>query len=114
MKNDCWAKGGGKEGQGPKKKGGTKNDAAAAAEKTANEKANDDIEAWALIEEADDDGSAEASWSPANIAEEEQSNHIGGEAELYDSGASRHMSPFRHKFTTYQPIPPRPVVTADK
>ena len=114
IKADCWAKGSGKEGQGPKKKSGAKDNAATATEKTASEKKDEDIEAWALIEEIDDEGTAEASWSPANVAEEEQSNRIGTEAELYDSGASRHMSPFRHKFTTYQSIPPRPIVTADK
>ncbi|KAI0043512.1 hypothetical protein FA95DRAFT_1498499, partial [Auriscalpium vulgare] len=36
------------------------------------------------------------------------------EAELYDSGASRHMSPFRHRFTTYRAIDPRPITAADK
>src|ERR1700677_1090404 len=106
MRSNCWAKGGGKEGQGPKKKSGTKDDAAAAAEKTA-----DDIEAWAAIEEVDKD--VEPTYSPANQAEESR-GAIEVEAELYDSGASRHMSPFRHKFATYQTIPPRAVVTADK
>jgi hypothetical protein len=37
-----------------------------------------------------------------------------GAAELYDSGASRHMSPFRERFTSYQSIPPRAITTADK
>ena len=94
MKNDCWAKGGGKEGQGPKKKGGMKDNAATAAEKTANEKTSDDIKVWALIEEEDDNRLAKASWNPANVTEEEQSNCIGGESKLYNSGASCHMSPF--------------------
>ncbi|KAI0258804.1 hypothetical protein BC834DRAFT_786380, partial [Gloeopeniophorella convolvens] len=30
--------------------------------------------------------------------------------ELYDSGASSHMSPFRDHFTTFQSIPPRPII----
>jgi hypothetical protein len=40
--------------------------------------------------------------------------HGAHEAELYDSGASRHISPFRHRFITYQPITPRPISAADK
>jgi hypothetical protein len=39
---------------------------------------------------------------------------IATETELYDSGVSQHMSPFQHKFTTYQPIPPRAIVSANK
>ena len=33
---------------------------------------------------------------------------------LYDSGASRHMSPYWHWFTTYHPIPPCPIYAADQ
>lgn len=51
MKSDCWAKGGDKEGQGPKKKAGVKDNATMAAEKLAN-----NIKAWAVIEEVDDIG----------------------------------------------------------
>jgi hypothetical protein len=78
MKSDCWAKGGGKEGQGPKKKA---QDSAAAADKQQQP----DIEAWAAVEE---------------VLDEEDSNQISFackprvEGELYDSGASCHMSPF--------------------
>ena len=108
MKSDCWAKGGGKEGQGPKKKNGAKDDAATSAEKPA-----DDIEAWAVIEEVDDDSSSKEQRRSA-IPAEEEANSLQVESELYDSGASRHMSPFRHRFTTFQPITPRPIVTADK
>lgn len=38
----------------------------------------------------------------------------GVQVELYDSGASRHMSSYREKFVTYNPIPPKPITTADK
>jgi hypothetical protein len=106
MRSDCWVKGGGKEGQGLKKKAGVKDDTAPAAEKMA-----DDIEAWAAIEEFDKD--IEPLYSPASKIEELQ-EAIEVEAELYDSGASRHMSPFQHKFVTYQSIPPCAVVTANK
>jgi len=36
------------------------------------------------------------------------------EIELYDSGASRHMSPFLHHFTNYRSIPPCPITAANK
>jgi len=34
--------------------------------------------------------------------------------ELYDSSASRHMSPLCDHFVTYQEIPPHPITAADK
>ena len=34
--------------------------------------------------------------------------------ELYDSGASRHMSPFRDQFATYRQTSPRPILAANK
>jgi hypothetical protein len=37
----------------------------------------------------------------------------GTEAELYDSGTSRHMSPFQHRFTNLCSIPPRPITAAN-
>jgi hypothetical protein len=36
------------------------------------------------------------------------------EAELYDSGASSHITPFRHHFLTYHSITPRPITAVDK
>lgn len=35
------------------------------------------------------------------------------ETELYDSGATRHMSPYRHRFVNFTPITPRPIGAAD-
>jgi transposase InsO family protein len=37
----------------------------------------------------------------------------GVETELYDSGASRHMSPYRHKFISYIDIEPKTITAAD-
>jgi hypothetical protein len=34
--------------------------------------------------------------------------------ELYDSGASRHMSPYRHLFLNFEPITPKSITAADK
>ncbi len=38
---------------------------------------------------------------------------VGAEVELYDSGASCHMSPFHEHFVTYQDIPARPITAAN-
>ena len=37
----------------------------------------------------------------------------GVETKIYDSGASRHMMPFRNCFTSYRSIPPRAIKAAD-
>src|ERR1700742_1730683 len=36
------------------------------------------------------------------------------ESDLYDSGASRHMTPFRHRLTNYTSIQSKPITAADK
>jgi len=36
------------------------------------------------------------------------------ESDLYDSGASRHMTPFKHRLINYTPIASRPITAADK
>lgn len=110
MKSDCWAKGG-KEGQGPKKKAGGSKDSGAKAEAAAGTKQakykNADIEAWAAITE--DEEVEEFPQVPVLTVGEDASV----EAELYDSGASRHMSPYRERFVTYRDIPARPITTAN-
>jgi hypothetical protein len=87
-KSECWAKGGGKEGQGPKRSKG-KEDAASAEDKK-------EPEAWATIEDAQEPASetrpntaaAAVGRTPA------RAEHARSSTELYDSGASKHMSPF--------------------
>jgi gag-polypeptide of LTR copia-type len=96
-KSECWAKGGGKEGQGPRQGGTSTNSVMTAAR-------SPDIEAWAAIEELPDCAAAAVN-APRNVPTD---------AELYDSRASTHMSPFREKFTTYQEIPPRAIIVANK
>ena len=118
IKADCWAKGGGKEGQRPQrgKKRDNKDkskDSAASATDTGN-----DIESWAVLvsdleEDLYEEDRESSSWS---FVEEEQSADKDSEdlfealsddpqdqaasasgdteAELYDSGASKHISPF--------------------
>ncbi|KAJ7602097.1 hypothetical protein DFH06DRAFT_1024225, partial [Mycena polygramma] len=36
------------------------------------------------------------------------------ELEIYDSGATQHMTPSRHRLTNYTAIAPRRIVAADK
>lgn len=68
-----------------------------------------DIEAWAAIEEIEDDEPyTEAVYTTANITRQPEV-----ETELYDSGASRHMSPFRHRFRNFHTIPPRAITAAN-
>ena len=88
MKADCWVKGGGKEGQGLKKKSGVNEDAAVASEKLQA----DNIKAWAVIEEVSEEA-AEAMYGPASIAKE-TSPRIQVKAELYNSGALHHCPHF--------------------
>src|SRR6266581_8006836 len=106
LKADCWAKGGSKEGQGLKRKDKAQDSAATVEE--------NELGAWAAVEEVS--------------AEEDQGDFVGaagsplvrpGRAhdaatKLYDSGASRHMSPFRDRFQTYQAIEPRAISAANK
>jgi hypothetical protein len=107
-KSECWAKGGGKEGQGPKQSKG-KEDAASAEDKK-------EPEAWAAIEDAQEPASE--TWPNAAAAAvgrtPARAEHARSSTELYDSGASKHMSPFRDRFTSYQAIPPRAITAADK
>jgi len=57
VRADCWVKGGGKEGLGPRRRGGrakdggAKGDAAAGAAQTGDQ--GGDIEAWAAIEDVE-------------------------------------------------------------
>ena len=43
-----------------------------------------------------------------------EGNVEGMQTELYDSGASRHMSPYRDHFENYTPIAPKSITAADK
>ena len=102
VKADCWAKGGGKEGQGPKKKKNNDvNDKAALAEEKEK-----DLEAWVAIEVMDNDNEDQDNYAAAAGSSPAQPEHArGATPELYDSGASNHMSPFRDRFVSYQTIP---------
>ena len=51
-------------------------------------------------------------WSAPEICFSLTKNRL--EAELYDSSAMHHISPFQHCFTNLQVIPPRPITAANK
>jgi hypothetical protein len=80
MRSDCWAKGSGKEGQGPKKKG--QQEGTASADQQGQQQP--DLEAWAAIEEMPEEECDQSSFAYKTRTE----------SELYDLGASCHMSPF--------------------
>ena len=100
-KSDCWAKGGGKEGQGPRRRG---QDGAASADQQQPSQPQPDIGAWAAIEEVSKEEQDQQSFA----------SELRTQSELYDSGASCHMSPFRQQFISFRPIPPHPILAADK
>jgi hypothetical protein len=86
-KSECWAKGGGEEGKGPKRGKNAKDKAAPAVE--------DASEAWAAIEdelEPEDDLWVIAAAAADGIPTKVHQARPGTSFELYDSGASRHMS----------------------
>ena len=74
------------------------------------------LEAWVAIEEVEEcqdvtlgtKAAAAVGSSPARV------EHGNGASELYDLGASRHMSPYQEWFVTYHSIPPRAITTVDK
>jgi hypothetical protein len=143
IRADCRSPGGGKEGQHPPRQNnnatsndnrGTRNQSDNRNDRSdnhnncgrnnncnnnRNENANTanttaansaDIEAWAAIEEIENDDPSIPSTIP-HTAFTAQDPQV--EIELYDSGASRHMSPFRHRFINYRSIDPRPITAAN-
>jgi hypothetical protein len=109
-KAECWAKGGGNEGGGPKRKdrkGDDKDDKGSKkTQAAATEEQQSDIEAWTVSEVP------EALLPCLPVMETE--NFVGYQCELFDSGASRHMSPDRKSFVNYRSIAARPITAANK
>jgi gag-polypeptide of LTR copia-type len=120
-KAECWAKGGGDEGGGPKKRresDGKQGKADKQRTKEHKDSANaadtgasSEDESWAAIVE-DDDAPGEGESCFLQSALIGSPTRTKSEAELYDSGASRHMSPYRHLFTNLRDIPPHPITVA--
>ena len=88
---------------GPKKPPGAKDSVAQASNK------REDIEAWAamVLPGAPTEVAAAAGKARTQV-------EPGTTTELFDSGASRHMSPFWSRFMNYKEIKPCPIQVADK
>ncbi|GBE86172.1 hypothetical protein SCP_0900490 [Sparassis crispa] len=102
---DCWREGGGKEGQGPKdqasKKGGSSS-SNSKGRSSANTAVSDDNQTHAFTATFD---SAALVHHPATLPDVE--------IEVYDSGATRHMTPYRDSFVSFEPMPVKPITAAD-
>ncbi len=73
--------------------------------------AEDKNESWAAIVNADDDSESYNTLS-ASI-ESVALTSPKPKVELYNSGASRHMSPFSHRFINLRSIAPRPITATN-
>ena len=115
---DCWAEGGGKEGQGPKQKGKGKDkgkdkgkekekDSASTAQDKKEEKLKSE-EAWMAMLGAEPEA-PDTSFDTLYLTGTDNT-----EVDLYYSGATRHMSGFRKKFFNFTKIHPIPIMAADK
>lgn len=102
-KKNCWAKGGGKEGQGPRgrrgKRGGKR--ATTSGNTAATDSDSDDV---AFITSVD--GALLAGMKGTRAIKV---------TKVWDTGASTHMSPYRELFINFTPInPPKSIRAADK
>ena len=143
-KTECWAPGGGKEGQGPNQKGKgkakAKETAGMAKEKDEDKEKEKQVEeAWlAMIDndelpdlvdcsdsEEEDDlyeeisnqskiSNDEAAYSGLDTIQLAGAAKDSVKVDLYDSGATCHMSGFHHKFINFVKIEPIPITAADK
>jgi hypothetical protein len=149
MAKDCWAKGGGKEGQNPHRKGAGKANTAKAEEASdaawmAAIHGPDDEEFDLFEEDGVDQGAIDDPYADmppledvSDSDEEKEDDATEEEAvektsltsdrliaaaitiepeyelEIYDSGATQHMTPSRHRLTNYTAIRPRGIMAAD-
>jgi hypothetical protein len=126
MSRDCWEEGGRKHGQAPKswKPRGKKNksdsknsnaskDSKSPQANTATTSNNEPDGVWLAEDAAYDNAEATTTLSYATLAQGSTSS-VNATTELYDSGASLHLSPFCDHFVTFTNIPPKPITAADK
>ena len=98
---NCWAKGGGKEGQGPRSWRGKRKEKRPEMAVIADTRHNaDDLFAFTCISDYADVANA------LNVPKSQLGTCV-------DSGASRHYSPHRNVFTDYSPIHNQSITTAD-
>ncbi|OJT06880.1 Retrovirus-related Pol polyprotein from transposon TNT 1-94, partial [Trametes pubescens] len=107
VKADCWRKGGGKEGQGPKQqtaKRGRGRGRGGGGGRSAN----------VAKAKVDDEECAFTTLALGSAARFEFNPHSRDRIEVYDSGATRHISPYRDTFISFTELdPPLPINTAD-
>src|SRR6266403_2546778 len=108
-KSQCWSKGGGDKGGGPRRP--RRDEDKSRVTKESASTAKDKDKSWATIVDADDDGKSYNTLSAST--ESVALTSPKPEVELYDSGASRHMSPFSHHFINLHSIAPRPITAAN-
>jgi hypothetical protein len=140
MAKDCWAKGGGKEGQNPHRKGrGQANTAKTEQEfdvawMAASYGSEDEIEfdemddvysdLPSLLDVSDSDEEADDNEEDEKSVGHSEKTTLTPESvftaaapeealDIYDSGASIHMTPSRHRLTNYRAIPPRSITAAN-
>jgi hypothetical protein len=70
------------------------------------------VSEWLSNQEDHEEEKITSSFDSAMLANDGGIENV--KTELYDSGASRHMSPYRHKFLNYTSIPPKSITAADK
>jgi mRNA-degrading endonuclease toxin of MazEF toxin-antitoxin module len=69
------------------------------------------VNEWLRNQEEPEEENITLTYDSAMLANE--GGTPGVETELYDSGASRHMSPYRHHFINYTSIAPKSITAAD-
>ena len=99
------------EGQYPKRQKFTSQPVAATAISEVTEEGDEVVDDTTEVVDmvADNESDASVSYEWATIAFEGHLEHI----ELYDSGASRHISPFKEDFIAYRHTSPRPITATD-
>lgn len=128
-KSDCWAPGGGKEGQGPKDKEKSKDKASKASEKDKDKAwyvhvaSDSDTDSVPDLETVSDSSFDSDTDDVDNEFNEDFTTHHGAmlagnpptedEEAILDSGATSHMSPHLQRFISYRPIPPKNINAAD-
>ncbi|GBE88951.1 Retrovirus-related Pol polyprotein from transposon TNT 1-94 [Sparassis crispa] len=99
---DCWREGGGKEGQGPK-------DQSPKKDSSGSKNAKGKPAANAAVGDSATDHAFTATFDSTALAAKPSEVKV----EVYDSGATRHMSPYRDAFVTFKAIGLKPITAAD-
>ncbi|CCO37765.1 Retrovirus-related Pol polyprotein from transposon TNT 1-94 Includes: RecName: Full=Protease [Rhizoctonia solani AG-1 IB] len=101
-KQECWAKGGGAEGTGPRQK---RQNSKQSKDNSNESQANTSKGDSAKVAVTDKSGNSSVGPKIYALTVSDKSSH-NENAWLLDSGASRHMTPNRHWFYTYQTLTP--------